>query len=654
MPVRALKQPKFKPLKDVIVTWNTFRKGWNNLLRENEVDGSEMTQATNLVLIGSGVPTKRWGSLDYYKSAPTGYGRFLMPVKDKNSNIEVLSMTDWGILVKKSGASYTPITGASWASGYYLDGAQLGNEVYLVSENREWVKYDFSTLTAFPTIAQPAGLTATNISGVTGTTEWSWRVSGSSVSGGETLASTAISLASLPTDLSKTTVRLTWTPISAASGDLLGYNIYRGTPGDEIWIGGTDINTTSYDDGGAPLSESLRQVPLVDTTGGPKAKYILRFQDRLILAGIPGEPTKVLISGRYPKHFRFDGFAGGSYALVEPDSGEEITGLATYYQSSSSTQTIVVFKENSVWELKLQSITFGQYDVLVPTYRLLTGSQGCSSHKSIVAVENDIMFSNRKGVYILRYEPQLLNVINANEISAKIRPFFEGLSDADLTSSSAIYADKKYVLSFPNSKQTIIFDRERLSFVGPWNTPFGIARWAKYVDASGEDRWIAIDADDNMVTEFSKEYQDDKGSSINTIFKSRREDMGDWTMYKTINEVYMNFRNVIGSININIYIEDRSGNTISAKTFMITSTGTAGTSGMGTDLFGGIGVGLSDNSATTYAGELPKKAFIYKSSRIVQVEIRTTDATANYELLGIKIISQPQARGNSPSAWNVS
>jgi len=123
-------------------------------------------------------------------------------------------------------------------------------------------------------------------------------------------------------------------------------------------------------------------------------------------------------------------------------------------------------------------------------------------------------------------------------------------------------------------------------------------------------------------------------------------------MYKTINEVYMNFRNVLGSININIYIEDRSGNTISAKTFPITSTGSSGTSGMGTDVIGLNQLGISANGATTYAGELPKKSFIYKSSRIVQLEIRTTNATSNYELLGVKIIGIPQARGNSPSQWN--
>ena len=53
MPLTSLKVPNFKPPKDVVVTWNTWRKGLNTLLRENEVEASEMTQATNIILIGS-------------------------------------------------------------------------------------------------------------------------------------------------------------------------------------------------------------------------------------------------------------------------------------------------------------------------------------------------------------------------------------------------------------------------------------------------------------------------------------------------------------------------------------------------------------------------------------------------------------------------
>lgn len=647
MPLQSLRTPSFKPPKDVVISWNTWRKGWNTLLRENEVDSAEIVLATNLMLKGSGIPTKRWGSKDFFTAGATGGVNFVLPIKKSDDTQQVLALTDWGFLTKKSGTSYTMIVGASWPSGSILDGTQLGGNTYLVSANREWVRYNFSTLVSFATLSTPTGVLVTNMSTASGSSTWSWRVTAIGRSGGETLASTPGSLATLPQDLTKTVMRINWTAVSAASGDLTGYNIYRGAPGDEKWVGGVDDTTTTFDDVGAPVPDAFRVVPVSNTTGGPKAKYIIRYQDRLILAGIPGEPTKVLITGRFPQQERFDWYAGGGYVYIEPDSGQNITGLGIYQEK------LVIFKENSVWQVTLNQVNFGNFSILDPQYKLLTASQGCSSHRSIVPVENDLMFANRKGVYILRYEPQLLTVLNANEISAKIRPFFEALSEADHTSSAGAYINKKYVLSYPESKQTIIFDRERLCFMGPWPTPFGIHQWARYVDDQGMERWIAADSTDNIVSEFRETYPDDKGTAIRTIFKSKKEDFGDWTLFKTVNEVYVNLRSVTGSVDINVYLEERSGTTVVAKSFTITSTGTAGTSGFGTDQFGTVKFGMSNNTPAVNAVELQKKAFIYKSSRIFQIEVRTTGSTDNYELLGVKTIAIPQARGNSPSAWNV-
>lgn len=653
MPITNLKPPKFIPPKETVIKWNTWRKGLNLLLRENELDGAEMARATNLLLVGSGVPTKRWGSQDYYKAGATGSARFVMPIKDASGNQEVLAITDWGYLTKKNGASYTLVTGASWPSGSTIEGAQLGDRVYLVSASREMTRYDFSSLINFATITTPTNIRVTNLSGASaisarGDKTWSWRITAVGKSGGETLASTPVSLATLPQNLQNTVVRVFWNSVSTASGDLLGYNIYRGTSGDEKWVGGVDADITQFDDDGAPVTDPFRTTPEADGTGGPKAKYIIRFQDRLILAGIVGEPTKVLISGRWPDHERFDWYAGGGFVYIEPDSGNNITGLGIHQEK------LVVFKENSVWQVALNTVQFGQFLILDPQYKLLTASQGCSSHKSIVPVENDLMFANRRGVYILRYEPQLLTILNANEISSKIRPYFESLTEADHTSSAGAYLDKKYILSFPDKKESICFDRERLAFTGPWPTPFGINQWAKYVDSAGMEKWIAADTTDPYITEFSKGFSDDKNTAINTIFKSKKEDFGDWTLFKTINEAFMNFRNIRGTISVSIYLEDRTGVLTVAKAFTITSSASAGTSGWGTDIMGLIGFGLTDNDPATSEDEVPKKAFIYKSSRLFQIEVRTTGNTDNYELLGITVAAIPQARGNSPSSWNVS
>lgn len=647
MPLKSNPPPKYSPPKEAIITWDTWRKGLNLRFRENEIDGAEMTLSTNLLLTGSGIPTKRWGSQDYFLSGPTGNVRFLLPIKDSSDNMQVLALTDWGFLSKKDNASYTMLLGASWPSGYNIEGTQLGGNIYLFSEAREMVKYDFTSLTPYHTLSAPTAVNASNISGATGTSSYQWSVTTVGGSGGETIGSNAVLLNNLPGDLSLTAVRISWTAPSAASGAIIGYNVYRQSQNEFIWQGGTDSTTTEFTDIGTFSIDTTKLLPETNTTAGLMGKYVIRFQDRLVVAGIPGHPTQVWISGRWPYNERFDSLVAGGSVEIEPDSGQDITGLGIYQEK------LVVFKENSVWQISLAEVQYGIYVSLDPQYKLLTASQGCSSHRSIIPVENDLMFSNRKGIYILRYEPQLINILNANEISAKIKPFFEGLSDADLTSAVGAYIDKKYILSFPFSKQTIVFDRERLSFVGPWTTPFGISAWARYVDSTGTEKWIAGDSDDAFVSEFSKGYLADKNTTITTIFKSRKEDFKDWTIFKTLNEVYMNFRNIFGSISVNIYIEERSGRTITAKSFTIVGEQALGVSGIGTDPMGLFGMGITLNTPTVSSGETPKKSFIYKTTRTMQIEIRTTGYTDSYELLGIKAVATPQARGGSPASWTI-
>jgi len=108
-----------------------------------------------------------------------------------------------------------------------------------------------------------------------------------------------------------------------------------------------------------------------------------------------------------------------------------------------------------------------------------------------------------------------------------------------------------------------------------------------------------------------------------------------------------------GTVSINIYTEDRDGVTSIAKSFTINSAGVSGNTGMGTGIVGATQLGTTTGTATVSTGEIPKRALLYKSSRVIQIEIKTTGKTSNYELLGAKIVGIPQSRGNSPSSWNV-
>lgn len=658
MPLAPLKRVQVKQTKPVVVPWKTWRKGWDVLLRETEIDPQEMVASTNLMLVGSGIPTLRWGSTLSWQAGPSnaslsGVARFILPVKDVNDNRQVLSWTDAGFLTKQSGMSYTTISGVSWASGYPMEGIELGGKVYLTNGQRPLTVYDFSTLTSFVTIPAPSGLTATNLSGATGSATFSWKITALSPVG-ETLPSNAVSLATLPQNLAST-VQISWTAVSPGAGaTLVGYNVYRGLAGQETWIGQTGPTQTTFLDNIGYPALGGQNFPLTDTTGGPVAKWIIRFQNRIVLGGIPGYPTRVMISAQYPNQNRFDVFAGGGYLEIDPDSGEDITGMGIYYRTITATQSIVVFKEQSVWEMVLDTTTVGNYAILNPTYRLLTQSQGCSSHRSVTPVENDIFFCNTRGVYILRYEPNLYNVINASELSAKIRPFVQSLSYADISHSAGFYADKKYVLSFPYSQQAICFDRERLCFTGPWTFPWNLNHWGSYIDSSGISHWLAASNTDNNIYEFSPNYTNDNTMLIQSQFKSRKEDFGDWTLFKTITEVFLNLSNIIGQMNVNLYIETRQGQVVTAKSATITGASGLGTAGFGTDQMGTVEFGLSNNvPVLTGTGEVQKRALLYKVGRTIQVEIITNTNNANYQLLDVTAVGIPQSRDNAPSTWTI-
>jgi hypothetical protein len=637
---------KFTPPKETIIDYKEFRGGWNNLFQETELRSNELAQADNLMLVGSGIPTKRWGSQNYFSAGATGTSRGLFWAKSANATSEVLSMTDWGYLTRKSGASYEQLTGASWVSGYNFDSTQLNDNIYIVSQAREMVRYNFTNLTSFVTLLPPTGVALTNISLATGTSTWSWRISATSRVG-ETLGSTAISFYSLPQQLNSTLVRVQWTPTSAASGILTGYQIYRGAPGDEVWVGSVDDQTNKFDDYGT-VGSILRQPPTANTTGGPIAKIVIRYQDRLILGGVDGAPTKVMISGRVPNHERFDWAGGGGYVLVDPDTGDNITALAVHQGR------IIVLKENSVWQVTLSNTTMGNYSILEPSYQLITASQGCSSHRSVCPVDNDLFFLGRKGVYILGYEPNITgDVLRTNELSAKIRPFFSTLSKYDLENAAAIYFDYKYIIAFPNAKKCIMFDKERIAWMGPWSTKFGINKFIRYIDDNGTEHLLAADSTDTFVSEFSDSLSDDKGTAFGTVLKTRKDDMGDYTIFKTLNEVIVGFRNVTGNIGMNIYLEDRDGVMSSAKSFTISGPSSQITAAWGNDRWGTTGWGESENSVSSYSEETIKRALLYKTARYLQYEITTSGRNDNYELLGLKARAIPQGTGSVPSTWNV-
>jgi len=645
MPLLNTKPPKFKKRKEINVEYENWRGGYDSLLRPTELKDNELAQADNIMLKGSGVPTGRWGMQKFFEANATGSIRGLGLYATGASLSELLALTDEGLVCKKDGASYSPIVGQSYPSGSIIRSMQLGGKTYLASEDRALTEYNGTALSVYATLAAPTGVTATNFSGVSGTKTWSWKIVTLGNNGGQTTPSTAVELPNLPQDLTETQVNVQWTPSSGAS--LSGYEIYRGIPGDETYLAAVGASLTTYVDKGEPASE-LILAPITNTTGGVKSKFIEKVLDRLVMVNT-SDPTKLMISGRFPNQGSFNWADGGGYIYIDPDSGQSITGIKTQAGSNK----IIVFKEYSSYAVTIDTFTAGNDVLLDPQYEPVSTLVGCSNPDTIQTVENDTFYFGRKGIYVVGFEPNFLNLIRTNEISSRIRPYLDGLSSSDYQNCNSMYVNNKYILSFPDKKECIVYDRERGAFLGIWKTPWGISRMQNYIDDTGTERWVVGSGNSNQIYTFEPSVNSDDGTTITKTLRTKKEYFGKWSLLKIIKLFYILFRNITGTVTVNILLEDRNGATTTIKTFDITGAEIAGASGWGVDMWGTALWGTSSGEVVIEGDELTRWSQLYKSGRIVQIEVTSTAANSNFELLGLRLTASSQGEGQLSSSSRV-
>lgn len=646
MPQFNSNAPAFKKSNDAQAEWKTFRKGLNLLLRPTELEREEYARGDNIMLIGSGVPTGRWGTSRYFSVNATGsirgFGTFNNTASLTN---EIFALTDQGYIAKKNSSSSTVITGQSYPSGSIVRTEQLGGYTYLVSKDRPLTRYAGGNLEVFATITAPTGLTATNMSGASGSYIYSWKVTTLAPNGGETTPSTAVELPNLPQDLARTRVDIRWSAPSAAT--ISGYQVYRGLPGDETFLAGVGASTTIYVDTGQPSSETIL-APLTNTTGGVKSPVVVKYNDRLLMVDAT-DRTKLLISGRYPSQSKFNWVDGGGYIYIDPDSGQDITGV----EVQPGSDKIVVYKDFSHYSVTLDTVTIGNFVILDPQYQPISTAAGCSNPDTIQVVENDIFYFGRKGLYVTGYEPNFLSLIRTNEVSARMRPYLDRLNNSDYTNCCSAYLNNKYLLSFPDRREVIVYDRERGCFSGIWKLPFGITKMIRYVDGSGTERWVIGTSESNQTYTFEPSVNSDDGETIIKTLRTNKESFTSWSELKIIKLFHVLLRNITGSVDVNILLEDRAGATTTVKTFAIVGSAVAGKSGWGSTMWGNKTWGDTEGGVVVGSDEFTRWGNLFKSGRLIQVELSCTAANSNFELLGIEFTANSQGRGSLSSTQRV-
>lgn len=552
-----LPKPKSSKIKTVDVHWKDWAKGLNKLVAATKIRKDELSEASNVILVELGSPSRRPGSANYGADTGGSSTTMLAPFYKSDGTSRITKIED-GLFkyANADASSYSTISGASFPSGGITNYAITNDILYMSNGYDPLTKFNGTTLARFATLSTPTGVSVSRgASLVSGTNTYSYRVSAVN-NVGETLASSS---QTVQTDKQREywntdqtslddnyTVDVSWTKVTGASG----YNVYGVIQGRETYLDHVDgEEVTTYTDYGYKTPSSVFDPPAGNTTDAPKGKYIKEFKSSLLIGGDPDNPSRLYYSAGLDLPDSFLISDGGGFIDISKNSDDGyIKGIGIYQNKA------IIFKERSVWQLDFT-------ESIIPSLANIVKGIGCVSHRTIIPVENDLYFLGRKpgggpAIYVLGNEPNYLNVLRTNELSARIRPVLQTLIASNYESTHAMYIDARYTLFFAEGNSAVndkaaVYDRERLGFTEWEDLQAGHSM--VFYEEDGDEKVLFVDESDNRVSELSSLYGDDKGTPISWMMRTREEDFDSPFLYKKTKWVNMRLRSVSGTVTLKVY-----------------------------------------------------------------------------------------------------
>lgn len=533
--------PRTKTVENENSTWI---RGLNTNVSNTQIRKDEMSLATDIQIIEDGkIQCPRDGQA-YYGSTSgsrvTGLHSFY-----KSDGTKKLIRTSATKLQEYNGSGWDDVSGYTYTTTLDTNFVTAYDRAYIVNGTDPLTYYDGSTITSFSSISAPSAPTVTR-TGSAGTYTFSYKITAISATG-ETEASTAGTTTLNQATLDDTSyMNLSWSAVTNA----IGYSIYGRKDGQWSFIAYNEGNgSVTYVDKGVITPSEYFPAPEANSTDGPTGKYITVYKDSLFIAGDPTAPSRLYYSAGGAQINDFTIANGGGFIDISRNDGQSITGLVVYRNS------LIVFKDRSIYQF--QFTTEG-----LPSLVQINPRIGCVSSRSIVAVENDVLFLSHIGIYALGNEAGFaFDVLRTNELSSRIRTIIKAIEPTKLSRVSALYVNdssKKLVIfsytpsGMTTNSEAVVWDRERLGWY-KW-TNINANSWTEWVDSSDDTHFLYGDDSSGYVKEILSGTSD-FGSAISGIFRLRAEDFGKAYGYKRLMDVDLIFREPQGSITFNIIKE---------------------------------------------------------------------------------------------------
>lgn len=528
------------------VSYKNWVKGLNTLVSNSQIKRDELSVLTDCQLVEDGkIQCPRDGQA-YYGGTSGSRVTGLFPYYKADGTNELLRMSAT-TLQKYNAGSWDNIAGFTYTTTLNTDAVTAYDNVYVCNGTDALTKYDGSSITSFTEISAPNAPTVTR-TGTTGSYVFSYKITAITAVG-ETTPSTAGTSDLNTSTLSDTAyMSLSWAAVTNA----IGYNVYGRKDGNWKFMAYLDGNgSTTFVDKGASSYEPQEffSPPEGNTTGGAKGKYIELYKDTLFIAGDSTNPSRIYYSGGGDMISDFTVSNGGGFVDVSKNDGQVITGMIPYRNY------LLIFKEDSTYQF-----AFGTDGL--PSVIQISASVGAIAPRSIVAVENDVFFASRRGIFTVGNEAGYgFDILRTNELSARIRPIFQTIATAYIENIAAVYAtngsNNLVIFSYTPSGSTtnskaIIYDRERLCWY-EW-TNITANCWCQYIDSNGAIRVLYGDDGSGYVKEILTG-DDDFGSSVSGTLRMISDTFDKPMVYKTLKDIDLLVREPTGTITCNVIVD---------------------------------------------------------------------------------------------------
>lgn len=645
--------PKLKNRKEISLQIDKFNGGVNTLFSETRLKPNEAKEATNLILDEDGIWRKRWGTRQYggvsFTNTIDGFSEY----RKTDGTRELIVVADGKVYkVDPSAETKTEINGATFTQGIRCDFLQINDLLYIVNGTDNMARYDGSTLATYSSISTPTwdGTPLTRGAGLSaGSYTYYYRVSAVN-DVGETVAAAE---KSITVDIDRDEwsaddeyIQLDWGDVSGANKYII---YFSDTAGYETKL--AEVNVSTFQDDGSLSPNPYVEPPLSSTATGPKFKSITVSGNRIWGTGDPNNEQRVYYSGTGANLGNFAAGYGGGWVDLERGGRNQCVAV-TDYQGDAHVFCKTDDGKGSIWKIELDSLTLNGETVTIPVPDKLIGKVGTPAQRSVVQVENDVLFFNPSGIFALGFEQNILNVLRANELSSKIRPYITSLYEPDIDKACAYYYQSKVFFSVATASgepnRIIVYDREHKAWIKDWSV--GVSQFGEFTDSNGTTHFLGING--NKLVEIGENIEGDQGVAFTWRYVSPRFPVADnWAQFAKVKRAYARMRGVRGTINFSFNGTDRSGNTTTLQSDTI-EQGSSDT-GIGWDAVGSFRLGTTSGAPTLYASEsLIRYLTISKLLRDVQWDISGDALTDTGVITGIGLKGK-LVRVSEPEVWRL-